>query len=244
MNNSRVFIDNLSVLYRKYDSASRSIKTNLLKRVQETTASNFALKNFSLNVGPGEIVGIVGRNGSGKSTLVKAISGMVVPYEGRVITNGLITSIIELGAGLNHELTPEENVELVDAIFGLSKKESQNRTNRICDWAGISEYMNQPIKTLSSGMLARFSFSLVTDIKPDILILDEILSVGDIDFQEKSLKRTLELISGGTTVFLVSHSLETIREFSTKVIWIDAGIKLFEGDPELGLSRYRDSFNP
>lgn len=242
MKTKRVQITDLTVAYRNYESASRSIKMSLLKRISNSNNHKLALLNVNLAAYEGDVIGVLGRNGSGKSTLVKAISGMVTPLSGRVVTNGVITSIIELGAGLNNELTCRENVKLHSAIYGLPRNEVDARSERICEWAGLSGLIDTPIKTFSSGMLARFSFALVTDIQPKILILDEVLSVGDIDFQEKSLQRTLQLMGSGTTVFLVSHNLNTIREFANRAIWMDAGTVRFEGTPDETCQRYQESF--
>ena len=242
MRNKRVQITDLTVAYRNYESASRSIKMSLLKRASSSDNHKIALQNLSLTAFEGDVIGVLGRNGSGKSTLVKAISGMVTPLHGRIITDGLITSIIELGAGLNNELTCRENVKLHSAIYGLPRSDVDSRSERICEWAGLMGLIDTPIKTFSSGMLARFSFALVTDIQPKILILDEVLSVGDIDFQEKSLQRTLELMGSGTTVFLVSHNLDTIREFANRAIWLDSGMLRFEGTPDDTCREYQKSF--
>lgn len=216
-------IENLTVKYRHYESASRSIKLNLLTSNHAHKRVKAALDDVSLCVYPGEVIGIIGRNGAGKSTLAKAIVGSVRPASGWVRTDGVLTAMIELGAGLNQDMTPRENVALHSAIYSYELSDVDRRAADICAWAGLTEYLDKPLRTFSSGMNARFAFSLNTDMKPDILILDEILSVGDFDFQSKSLERTKELMRGGTSVILVSHDMGSIKNFSSRVLWLDSG---------------------
>ena len=216
-------INNLTVRYRQYESASRSIKLNLITNKHSSNKIKAALEDISLTVYPGEVIGIIGRNGAGKSTLAKAIVGSVKPAAGWVRTSGVLTAMIELGAGLNQDMTPRENVALHSAIYSYDVADIERRAIDICSWAGVSEYIDIPLRTFSSGMNARFAFSLNTDMKPDILILDEILSVGDFEFQTKSLERTKELMNGGTSVILVSHDMNSIKKFSSRVLWLDSG---------------------
>jgi ABC-type polysaccharide/polyol phosphate transport system ATPase subunit len=216
-------INNLTVRYRQYESASRSIKLNLLTNKHGSRKTRAALEDISFDVYPGEVIGIIGRNGAGKSTLAKAIVGSVRPAAGWVRTRGLLTAMIELGAGLNQDMTPRENVALHSAIYSYDLSDVDRRAVDICSWAGLSDYIDKPLRIFSSGMNARFAFSLNTDMNPDILILDEILSVGDFEFQAKSLERTKELMNGGTSVILVSHDMGSIKKFSSRVLWLDAG---------------------
>jgi ABC-2 type transport system ATP-binding protein len=224
MSNSPVIeVNDLTVRYRHYESASRSIKLNLLTNKHGSKSTKAALEGISLKVHPGEVIGVIGRNGAGKSTLAKAIVGSVRPAAGWVRTEGVLTAMIELGAGLNQDMTPRENVGLHSAIYSYDLSDVDRRAVEVCSWAGLSDYIDKPLRTFSSGMSARFAFSLNTDMKPDILILDEILSVGDFEFQAKSLERTKELMNGGTSVILVSHDMGTIRKFSSRVLWLDSG---------------------
>lgn len=236
-------VRNLTIRYRQYESASRSIKINLLTNSHSNKTIKAALEEVNLDVYPGEVIGVIGRNGSGKSTLAKAIVGSVRPFGGWVKTNGVLTAMIELGAGLNQDMTPRENVALHSAIYSYDLKDVNNRAENVCSWAGLTEYIDKPLRTFSSGMNARFAFSLNTDMKPDILILDEILSVGDFEFQSKSLERTLELMNGGTSVILVSHDMNSIRKFSTRVVWLDSGKVKGSGEPEEIVSMY-ENFHP
>jgi ABC-2 type transport system ATP-binding protein len=236
-------INNLTVRYRYYESASRSIKLNLLTNKHGNRKIRAALEGISLNVYPGEVIGIIGRNGAGKSTLAKAIVGAVRPAAGWVRTNGVLTSMIELGAGLNQDMTPRENVNLHSAIYSYELSDVNRRAIDVCSWAGLSEYIDKPLRVFSSGMSARFAFSLNTDMKPDILILDEILSVGDFEFQAKSLERTKELMNGGTSVILVSHDMDSIKKFSSRVLWLDSGKIAGLGDADDIVRKYESHLN-
>jgi len=233
-NSPLIEINDLTVRYRHYESASRSIKLNLLTNKHGSKSTKDALEGISLKVHSGEVIGVIGRNGAGKSTLAKAIVGSVRPAAGWVRTEGVLTAMIELGAGLNQDMTPRENVGLHSAIYSYDLSDVDRRAVDVCSWAGLSDYIDKPLRTFSSGMSARFAFSLNTDMKPDILILDEILSVGDFEFQAKSLERTKELMNGGTSVILVSHDMGTIRKFSSRVLWLDSGrIAGFAGADEI-----------
>ena len=213
----------VTVSYRHYESATRSIKLNLLMNHKSQKQDRFAIQNLSIQISTGEIIGVIGNNGAGKSTLAKLVVGSVKPLTGWIRTEGVVTAMIELGAGINMDMTPRENVKLHSAIYGSPLSNSDERAERICEWAGLLEYIDQPIRTFSSGMTARFAFSLNTDLNPDILILDEVLSVGDREFQEKSLERTKYLMQGGTSVLFVSHDMNSVRNFCSKVIWMEAG---------------------
>ena len=236
-------IDNLTVRYRHYESASRSLKLNLLTNKHGNKETRAALEGVSLSVFPGEVIGVIGRNGAGKSTLAKAIVGSVRPAVGWVRTNGVLTAMIELGAGLNQDMTPRENVALHSAIYSYDLADIDRRAMDVCSWAGLSEHIDKPLRTFSSGMNARFAFSLNTDMKPDILILDEILSVGDFEFQAKSLERTKELMKGGTSVILVSHDMGSIKKFSSRVLWLDSGKVVDLADAEKIVSKYESHQN-
>ena len=183
----------------------------------------WALNNISMSIKKGEVIGIIGRNGSGKSTLLKIISGIMKPTKGTVISNGNIVPMLELGSGFDFDLTGRENIYLNGAILGYSKEFLDEKFGEILEFSELGEFINVPIRNYSSGMMMRLAFSIATVVNPEILIVDEILSVGDESFQKKSHKRMLELMSGGTTVLFVSHSLDEIREMCNRVIWLDHG---------------------
>ena len=192
----------------------------------------WALNDINLHIKPGEVVGLIGTSGSGKTTLVELLNSILVPTKGKVIVNGVISPMIELGAGFDHELTAKENIYLNGAILGYSKKLIDEKFEEIVEFSELRDFLNVPIKNFSSGMIAKLAFSIATIVNPEILIVDEILSVGDIKFQEKSKKKMMSLIKGGTTVLYVSHSLESIKELCTRVVWIEHGKIVKVGDTE------------
>ena len=190
----------------------------------------YALKNVSFNVEKGEVIGLIGSNGAGKSTLLKVVSGVMKPTKGKVIVNGVISPMIELGAGFDPELTARENIYLNGAVLGYSKQFLDEKFESIVEFSELRDFLDVPVKNFSSGMTAKLAFSIATIVDPEILIVDEILSVGDIKFQEKSKQKMMELIKGGTTVLYVSHSLESIKALCTKVVWIEHGEVVKIGD--------------
>lgn len=183
----------------------------------------WALKDVSFSVVNGEVVGLLGLNGAGKSTLLKVVAGVMKPTEGTATVNGTIAPLIELGAGFDPDLTARENVYMNGAILGYSKAFMEKRFDEIIDFAELWDFVDVPVKNFSSGMYARLGFSIATIVKPDILIVDEILGVGDYRFQEKSQGRILELMDGGTTVLMVSHSIDTIKKFCSRAVWLENG---------------------
>lgn len=191
-----------------------------------------ALKHVTFDVQRGETVGIIGRNGSGKSTLLKIISGILKPTRGNVIVHGNVVPMLELGSGFDMDLTGRENVYLNGAILGYSEEFLKTKFDEIIDFSELGEFINVPIRNYSSGMLMRLAFSVAAMVEPEILIADEILAVGDEAFQHKSMSRMKEMMSGGTTVLLVSHSLDQIREVCDRVIWIDQGRMKMMGKTE------------
>ncbi len=187
-----------------------------------------ALNGVSFNVCKGETLGIIGRNGAGKSTILKVISGILRPTEGKVISRGNIVPMLELGSGFDMDLTGKENIFLNGAILGYSEEFLKAKYKEILEFSELGDFINSPIRNYSSGMLARLAFSVATVVKPEILIVDEILAVGDVAFQEKSRARMMELMGGGTTVLFVSHSLDQIRTMCSNVLWLENGqVKMF-----------------
>lgn len=191
-----------------------------------------ALKDVSFQVKKGEAWGLIGTNGSGKSTLLKLICGIMKPYKGKVVINGTIAPLIELGAGFDGELTARENIFLNGAVLGHSKKYMQEHFDQIVDFAELWDFLDMPIKNYSSGMAARLGFSIATIVKPDILIVDEVLSVGDWAFQQKCQARMKELLDEGVTLLYVSHDIGSVRSLCKKAIWLDKGVQRMSGDVE------------
>ena len=190
----------------------------------------WALKNVSFTVDKGEVVGLIGSNGAGKSTLLKVVSGVMKPTSGKVTVQGVISPMIELGAGFDGNLTARENIYLNGAILGYSKKFLDSKFDEIVEFSELKDFLDVPVKNFSSGMTAKLAFSIATVVNPEILIVDEILSVGDLKFQEKSKKKMMEMIKGGTTVLYVSHSLDSIKDLCTKVVWLEHGKVIKIGD--------------
>ena len=201
----------------------------------------WALKDVSFSVKKGEVVGLIGSNGAGKCTMLKVVSGVMKPTKGKVTVNGVISPMIELGAGFDSELTARENIFLNGAILGYSKEFLESKFEEIVEFSELRDFLDVPVKNFSSGMTAKLAFSIATIVNPEILIVDEILSVGDIKFQEKSKKKMLEMIKGGTTVLYVSHSLESIKQLCDRVIWLEHGKIVKIGDTDKICKEYYDS---
>ena len=199
----------------------------------------FALKDVSLNIEKGDVFGIVGLNGSGKSTLLKVISGILKPSKGRVRTYGTISPMIELGAGFDMDLTARENVFLNGSVLGYSRKQMREKFDEIIEFAELKDFVDVAVKNYSSGMMARLGFAIATITKPEILIVDEILAVGDFLFQEKCENRIRELMDGGTTVLIDSHAIEQIERLCKHVLWLDHGNMKMLGDTKTVCDAYK-----
>lgn len=220
----------VAMRFRLSDDRILSLKEFVTRKLSgKIKISEFwALKGISFDVHKGEVLGIIGRNGSGKSTLLKCISGILKPTRGSVSCNGNIVPMLELGSGFDPDLTGRENVFLNGAILGYTEEFLKEKFDEILEFSELGEFIDVPIRNYSSGMMARLAFSVATVVNPQILIVDEILSVGDEAFQAKSRARMMELMGGGTTVLFVSHSLDQIREMCDRVLWIDSGeMKMF-----------------
>lgn len=219
-------IKNVSMKFNMDIEKDFSIKQafiNLFTGKKKKNEYFWALKNVTFSVNKGDVVGLIGSNGAGKSTLLKVVSGVMKPTSGKVEVDGIISPMIELGAGFDMNLTARENIYLNGAILGYSKKFLDSKFDEIVEFSELKDFLDVPVKNFSSGMTAKLAFSIATIVDPEILIVDEILSVGDLRFQEKSKNKMMEMIKGGTTVLYVSHSLESIKELCNKVIWLDHG---------------------
>ena len=224
--------ENVSVKYLMTYDRIKSMKEYLVQMVKGKIKYEefWALKDVSFEVKKGEVLGIIGHNGAGKSTLLKVISGILKPTTGSVQVNGTIVPMLELGSGFDFDLTGRENVFLNGAILGYSEQFLKEKYEEIVAFSELGQFIDVPLRNYSSGMVMRLAFSIATVVRPDILIVDEILAVGDAEFQEKSKKRMLELMGGGTTVLFVSHSLLQIREMCNKAIWLEHGKIIMAGD--------------
>jgi ABC-type polysaccharide/polyol phosphate transport system ATPase subunit len=209
-------------LARNRAGTFKEFAINLLKR-QLVYEDLWALDGVSFVVGRGEVFGIVGPNGAGKSTLMKALAGVLPPTSGRVVVRGIVSPMIEVSGGISQELTGRENIVLLGTLLGREPAEMRSRTGEIAEWAGLTDFLNVPVHAYSSGMRARLVFAVATDVKPDVLLVDEVLSVGDEEFRRKSLARIEDLMAGGTSVVIVSHSLATVTKYAETALWLDHG---------------------
>ena len=234
-------VKNVSVRFRMANDRVSGIKEYVIQRLKgKLKYTEFeALKDVSFTVKKGEVVGLIGHNGAGKSTLLKVISGILRPSEGSVTVRGNIVPMLELGSGFDMDLTGKENIFLNGAILGYSEEFLKKKYGKIVEFSELGEeFLNMPLRNYSSGMLARLAFSVATVVEPEVLIVDEVLSVGDADFQKKSMNRMVELMSGGTTVLFVSHSLEQIKKMCNRVVWLDHGRVVEEGISEVVCADY------
>ena len=219
-------VENVSMKFNLGIEKNFSLKqafVDLFKKKKKANSDFWALNDVSFQVAQGEVLGFIGANGAGKSTMLKVIAGVMKPTKGKVSCGGQICPMIELGAGFDVELTARENIFLNGAVMGYTKKFIESKVQEIIDFSELHEFMEVPVKNFSSGMMARLAFSIATVVEPEILIVDEILSVGDIAFQAKSKEKMMEMIRGGTTVLFVSHSLEQIKDLCNRVIWLENG---------------------
>ena len=223
MGNFAIESSNLTKIYYLYnDPKDRILET--LKIGKRVYHQEFvALNKVSFNVEKGEVVGIIGTNGAGKSTLLKIITGVLAPTDGQIKINGKVSALLELGAGFNQECSGLENIYLNGRMMGYSRKEMDARCQQIIDFADIGEFINQPVKMYSSGMFARLAFAVAINVAPDILIVDEALSVGDIFFQNKCFKKFDELRRKGVTILFVSHDIGSVRQMCSRAIWLEKG---------------------
>jgi lipopolysaccharide transport system ATP-binding protein len=224
----------------------RQIKKLLRKNTESIEAADefWALKDISFQVKKGQRVGIIGRNGAGKSTLLKILSRLVYPTEGEIIIHGRVTSLLEVGTGFNMNLSGRDNIYLNASLHGLEKQEIDAIFNEIVDFSGVGDFLDLPVKNYSSGMYMRLAFSVAAHLEPDILLMDEVLAVGDLSFQQKCLQRMESLASTGRTIVLVSHSMGDISRFCNHVIWIDKGKIRFSGDVLSGIEIYNNEMTP
>lgn len=236
-------VENVSVQYRLPREAIPSFKEYVIRRLKRTLGyvEFWALRNVSLTVNRGEVVGIVGPNGAGKSTLLKVITRVLRPTEGRVWVKGRVAPLLELGTGFDFELTGRENIYLNSAILGFSPRETETRLTRIIEFAGLKEFIDAPLRTYSSGMVARLGFAVATDVEPDILIVDEVLSVGDADFRSKAELRIKSFQQQRSTILLVSHNLENVIQMCQRVVWLEHGQVRLVGDPAYVVHEYQRS---
>ena len=225
-------VDHVTIRFNKSNQKVDNLKEYVVKLLKrELLFQEFlAVKDVSFQVKAGEAWGLIGTNGSGKSTMLKAISGILKPYKGSIAVNGRVAPLIELGAGFDQEMTARENIFLNGCVLGHSEKFMKEHFDEIVDFAELHDFLDSPLKNFSSGMRARLGFSIATMVKPDILIVDEILAVGDYKFRKKCEQRMSEMLSGGTTLLYVSHSIDEVKRLCDHALWIDKGVARMQGE--------------
>jgi ABC-type polysaccharide/polyol phosphate transport system ATPase subunit len=233
-------LDDIAVQYRSPLEKISSFKEYAIRRLKgQIRYEHFwALNGVSITINAGEVFGIIGPNGAGKSTLLKVIARVLRPTRGRIRITGRVAPLLELGAGFDNELTGRENIYLNAAILGRSKAEIDSRFHEIVKFSGLEKFVDAPLRTYSTGMVARLGFAVATDVRPDILIVDEILGVGDADFQEKSYERIQEFRGKGTTILLVTHNLTHVQNTCSRVMWLNRGNVMATGMPQEVVTRY------
>ena len=228
----KIDVNHVTIRFNKGTEKIDNLKEYAIKFVKrELMFQEFlAVQDVSFQVKEGEAWGLIGRNGSGKSTMLKAISGIIKPYKGTIQVNGQVSPLIELGAGFDGNMTARENIFLNGCLLGHSQRFMEEHFDEIVEFAELKEFLDSPIKNYSSGMTARLGFSIATMVRPEILIVDEVLAVGDFKFRQKCEKRMTELLSGGTTLLYVSHNIDEVKRLCQKAVWLDRGKVIKLGD--------------
>ena len=239
-----VSVKNVSMRFNLASEKVDSLKEYFIKMTKKSLKFEefWALNDVSIDIMPGDFYGLVGLNGSGKSTLLKTIAGVLKPTKGSVTVRGTIAPLIELGAGFDMDLTARENIYLNGAVLGFSKQFMDDHFQEIVDFSELHNFLDVPLKNYSSGMVARIAFAIATVTDPDILIADEVLSVGDYTFQQKCERRMRELIEGGTTVIFVSHSIEQVKNLCNKATWLEHGKVIMTGAAEEVCNEYMSKY--
>jgi len=237
-----IHLEDVSVRYRVPSERIGTFKEYMIRRLRRQVKMRtfWALKGININVFRGEIFGIVGDNGAGKSTLLKVVARVLRPTKGRVIVKGRVAPLLELGAGFHPELTGKENIFLNGSLLGFGHREMQEKYDQIVNFSELGEFINAPIRTYSTGMYTRLGFAVATASAPDVLIVDEILGVGDETFQKKCAMRIEEFCGRGTSILLVSHNMDKIAGMCKRAVWLDHGIMKFLGEPSQVIQAYRD----
>jgi ABC-2 type transport system ATP-binding protein len=241
MSEPAVLVENVSKEFRQFSERNQTIKSAVMRGRVSRFRTFAALTDVSLRVEQGETLGLIGGNGSGKSTLLKCIARILRHDSGTIRTRGRISALLEVGSGFHPELTGRENVFLSGAIHGLNRKKVSSLFDEIVAFAGVEDFIDEPVKNYSSGMYVRLGFSTAVAVRPDVLLADEILAVGDLDFQAKCLARIEDMRKQGTTIVFVSHDLRRVAQLCSRVAWLDHGKIVESGDSQKVVKRYSDS---
>ncbi len=223
MNQPAVRVDHVSKMFRLYHERNQSLKSAIMRRRKSVYEDFLAVNDVSFDVPEGSTFGLIGSNGSGKSTLLKCLAKIYYPNQGTITANGKVAALLEVGSGFHPELSGKDNIYLNGSILGMSRKEITRKLDEIIEFSGVEQFIDQPVKNYSSGMYVRLGFSVAINVDPDILVVDEILAVGDAKFQEKCRNKFAEFREQGKTVILVSHSMGSVRDMTDQVAWLDKG---------------------
>jgi len=234
----RILVENVYKTFNVYMDKANSLKEKLLFWNRNRKEKREVLKNISLKIKNGEAVALIGVNGSGKSTLLKLMTKIIYPNSGRIETYGKLTSLLELGAGFHPDFSGRENIYFNASIFGLTRKQIDERINNIIEFSELGAYIDNPVRTYSSGMYMRLAFAVAINVDADILLVDEILAVGDQHFQDKCIAKMKELKEKGKTMVFVTHSMNTVKEFCNRVVWLSNGIIKMDGKPDEVIKEY------
>ncbi|OUV15682.1 MAG: hypothetical protein CBC58_05350 [Cellulomonadaceae bacterium TMED98] len=241
MSQMAVVVDDVSKKFRLYHERNQTLKSAVMRGRTSRHDEFWALKNVSFDVEAGQTYGIIGSNGSGKSTLLKCLAKIYWPTSGSIHYNGKMASLLEVGSGFHLELSGRENIYLNGSILGMSRKEIDSKIDSIIEFSGVERFIDQPVKNYSSGMYVRLGFSVAIHVEPDILVVDEVLSVGDEEFQHKSFDKFLDLKRNGKTIILVSHALDVVADICDRVSWIEKGVLQTSGPGSEVVAAYRAS---
>lgn len=238
-----VTIDGVSKKFRLYHERNQTLKSAIMRRRRSVYEDFWALRDVSFAVPEGSTFGLIGSNGSGKSTLLKCLAKIYFPDTGSITYRGRMAALLEVGSGFHHELSGRENVYLNGSILGMSKKEIDRKFDEIIDFSGVEQFIDQPVKNYSSGMYVRLGFSVAISVEPEILIVDEVLAVGDAEFQEKCFQKFRDYRQQGRTVILVSHSMGSVRSMCDQVAWLNKGTIMTVGEANETIAAYEGSID-
>lgn len=241
MSNVAVSVEHVSKKFRLYHEKNQNLKTAIMRGKRTIHEDFWALKDVSFDVPEGSTFGLIGSNGSGKSTLLKCLAKIYYPNEGSIKANGKVAALLEVGSGFHPELSGRENIYLNGSILGMSKKKIDSKFDQIVDFSGVEEFIDQPVKNYSSGMYVRLGFSVAIHVDPEILIVDEVLAVGDASFQAKCRQKFIDFKKDGRTVILVSHSMGMVKEMCDQVAWLNKGEFIESGSAAKVIKAYEKS---
>ncbi|CAN5211252.1 N/A [soil metagenome] len=241
MSEVAVRVDHVSKSFRLYRERNQTIKSAVMRGRTSVHEDFWALKDVTFDVPQGSTFGLIGSNGSGKSTLLKCIANIYFPNKGAITHFGRIAAMLEVGSGFHTELSGRENIFLNGSILGMSKKEITGKFDEIVEFSGVEQFIDQPVKNYSSGMYVRLGFAIAINVDPDILVVDEVLAVGDSEFQDKCFQKFRDFRKAGKTVILVSHSMDAVEEMCDQAAWLNHGELMVVGDAETTIQAYKDS---